>query len=147
MEWLESINLKTTSTTSSSQRVITLEPNDSQALANLCGPFDEHLRQIEQRLCVQINNRGHTFEIKGEDNNIVEVTTSMLLELYQESLDGVNLTPETIHLSLQQAGLEDLAVTPRPGEDTSIKSIPLIHTKKATIKPCLLYTSPSPRDS
>ena len=135
MEWLESINLKTTSTTSSSQRVITLEPNDSQALANLCGPFDEHLRQIEQRLCVQINNRGHTFEIKGEDNNIVEVTTSMLLELYQESLDGVNLTPETIHLSLQQAGLEDLAVTPRPGEDTSIKSIPLIHTKKATIKP------------
>ena len=38
-----------------------LEPDDSQQLAELCGPFDQHLRQIEQRLGVTISNRGNEF--------------------------------------------------------------------------------------
>ena len=29
---------------------LTLEPADSQRLANLCGQLDEHLRQLERRL-------------------------------------------------------------------------------------------------
>jgi len=39
-----------------SQRDFALEPNDSERLANLSGPFDEHLRQIELRLGVEIAN-------------------------------------------------------------------------------------------
>jgi len=31
---------------------IALEPNDNPRLANLCGPFDEHLQQIESRMAV-----------------------------------------------------------------------------------------------
>ena len=33
-------------------RDFTLEPDDTERLANLNGPFDEHLRQIELRLGV-----------------------------------------------------------------------------------------------
>ena len=33
---------------------ITLHPEDGERLANLSGPFDEHLRQVELRLGVEI---------------------------------------------------------------------------------------------
>ena len=45
---------------------VTLEPNDSLQLANLCGPFDAHLKQIERRLGITIKNRGNDFHLIGE---------------------------------------------------------------------------------
>jgi phosphate starvation-inducible PhoH-like protein len=42
-----------------------LEPADGARLANLAGPFDEHLRQIELRLGVEIANRGNVFRVSG----------------------------------------------------------------------------------
>ena len=44
---------------------VLLEPVDNRVLANLCGQFDEHLRQIERRLGVQISNRGNRFRVIG----------------------------------------------------------------------------------
>ena len=46
-------------------RDFTLEPADNERLANLCGPFDAHLRQIELRLGVEISNRGQVFQVTG----------------------------------------------------------------------------------
>ena len=46
------------STVTETQEVL-LEPVDNRMLANLCGQFDEHLRQIERRLGVHISNRGN----------------------------------------------------------------------------------------
>ena len=40
------------------QRDFTLDPADSERLANLAGPFDGHLRQIELRLGVEIARVG-----------------------------------------------------------------------------------------
>ena len=57
---------------------LTLEPNDSRRLAKLCGPFDEHLRQIENRLGVKIKNRGNRFQFDGIDDTIN--TASLLIE-------------------------------------------------------------------
>ena len=37
---------------------VVLEPDDAQRLANLGGPFDAHLRQIELRLGIEIRGRG-----------------------------------------------------------------------------------------
>jgi len=48
---------------------IILEPVDNQRLANLCGQFDEHLRQIERRMGVEVNNRGNTFRVIGEQRS------------------------------------------------------------------------------
>ena len=48
-------------------RSIELEPADNERLANLCGPLDEHLRELERRLAVTISNehlsQPLTFEI------------------------------------------------------------------------------------
>ena len=43
-----------------------LEPESHLRLANLCGPQDANLRQIETRLGVSIHNRGHQFHLAGE---------------------------------------------------------------------------------
>jgi len=45
---------------------LTLEPEDNERLANLCGPFDEHLSAVALRMGVQIANRGNLFRISGE---------------------------------------------------------------------------------
>ena len=41
------------------------EPPDNRRLANLCGPLDGNLRQLEQRLDVRIVRRDHAFRIEG----------------------------------------------------------------------------------
>src|SRR5690606_24681851 len=44
-----------------------LDPADAERLANLAGPFDAHLRQLELRLGVEIGNRGNIFRIAGPE--------------------------------------------------------------------------------
>jgi phosphate starvation-inducible protein PhoH and related proteins len=79
-----------------------LEPADNERLAQLCGQFDAHLRQVEQRLGVEINSRGNQFRIIGSAGT-VKRASQILQSLYQETLSGT-LTPEKIHLHLQEAG-------------------------------------------
>lgn len=123
-------------TIATSKQVLSLEPNDSRALASLCGPLDEHLRQVEQRLGVEIRNRGNIFELEGEAK-VVAATSQLLQQLYQDAGDGVVLSPESIHLALQQSSIEALIDAPQPGTaaPSTVEPITLIHTKKATIKP------------
>ncbi|MDO7653650.1 MAG: PhoH family protein, partial [Porticoccus sp.] len=45
---------------------VTLEPSDAKRLSTLCGQFDEHLRQIEQRFNIEIRNRGNIFALYGD---------------------------------------------------------------------------------
>ncbi|MFO1304259.1 MAG: PhoH family protein [Burkholderiales bacterium] len=45
---------------------VTLSPLDNRALANLTGPLDANLRQIEAALDVAIGHRGGTFTISGD---------------------------------------------------------------------------------
>ena len=47
------------------QRTIVLEPADNRALANLCGPLDANLHQVEDALDVTIARRGAEFTIEG----------------------------------------------------------------------------------
>jgi phosphate starvation-inducible PhoH-like protein len=48
------------------QQQLTLAPLDNRALANLCGPLDANLRQIEAALDVTIGHRGGTFTLSGK---------------------------------------------------------------------------------
>ena len=107
------------------QRVLTLEPSDSQHLAALCGHLDEHLKLIEQRLHVHIAARANTFQVSGEDT-AVEEAVQLLKHLYRESTTGTTLNPEAIHLRMQKSHLEELA---SPSEPV------VIRTKKGSIKP------------
>lgn len=99
-----------------------LEPADNHRLANLCGQLDAHLHLLEQRLGVEINNRGNRFRILG-DADAVQHARKMIDSLYAETLQA-RLSPERIHLHLQEGStraqqedlLDDDSVTIRtPG--------------------------------
>lgn len=112
---------------------ITLELNDSRILANLCGQYDAHLRQLEKRLDVAINYRGNHFFIEGFAAQ-VEAAGLVLQNLYQEASSGTELTPELVHLALQQSGID--AMVEAPSEvDEAINASSTIRTRKHTVKP------------
>ena len=89
---------------SASQLSITLEPNDARHLAALCGQLDAHLRQLEERLGVSIRNRSNHFTVSGSAD-AVAITIALLNTLYGEAREGIGISPESIHLHLQQADL------------------------------------------
>ncbi len=86
---------------------LTLEPDDARCLAELCGQHDEHLRQIEARLKVKIQNRGNRFRVEGEAGRTSTAAT-LLKHLYRELRQGEALSPETLHLNLQESSLAAL---------------------------------------
>jgi len=105
----------------------TLEPADNQRLANLCGQFDEHLRQLERRLGVEINNRGNVFNIIG-DQSAVNAAREVLQGLYDETAHAA-LSPASVHLFLQESGVEALLDQAHPERPEVV-----IHTKRVLIK-------------
>jgi phosphate starvation-inducible protein PhoH and related proteins len=80
-------------------REFALDPADPERLANLTGPFDAHLRQIELRLGVQIANRGSLFRVDGDDTAAVVHAEKLLRALYEESAD-ITFDAQAIHLRL-----------------------------------------------
>ena len=114
--------------TNTAPHQVTLEPIDSQQLANLCGPFDSHLRQIETRLGITINNRGNDFQLIGNDELVV-AARELLGQLASEVTSGVNLTSDKVHLFLQESGVEALSDAEVDGNDF------IIATRKKSIKP------------
>jgi phosphate starvation-inducible PhoH-like protein len=111
---------------------LTLEPDDARHLAALCGQFDAHLRQIEERLGVSIKSRGNRFTIDGEADAIAS-TAALLEHLYAEIAQGVTLSPESLHLQLQQAGIEAMNGDREAG--ASVEAIQVIRTRRGSIKP------------
>ncbi|MBS3897062.1 PhoH family protein [Silanimonas sp.] len=89
-------------------RDFALTPEDGERLANLAGPLDAHLRQIELRLGVQIANRGGVFRVSGPEK-AASLAERLLRELWADSADEV-LTPEAVHLRL---GADDASATER----------------------------------
>ncbi|WP_426663155.1 PhoH family protein [Rhodanobacter aciditrophus] len=86
------------------QRDFTLDPIDNARLANLCGAFDEHLRQVELRLGVEINHRGGIFQVIGEEA-ATRAAEKVLHALY-DATAAESLTGATIHLHLAESGMD-----------------------------------------
>ena len=84
---------------------LVLEPEDNERLANLCGPLDEHLRQVERRMGVEINHRANRFRIIGTPVS-VKLTQRLMEGLYRFTGKEV-LTAERIHLFIQEENIED----------------------------------------
>ena len=109
-----------------------LEPNDARNLATLCGQLDAHLRQIEKRLDITIHNRSNQFELRGHQSHC-EMAATLLSSLYHDITHGAQLSPETIHLRLQEADLEMLSSD--RDIDTSADGVRLIRTKRISVRP------------
>jgi len=84
---------------------VVLEPADNNRLANLCGQFDEHLRQIERRLDVEIASRGNRFRVTGQPG-AAKIGGDVLLSLFQMT-DSESLDPERVHILLQESVMND----------------------------------------
>jgi phosphate starvation-inducible protein PhoH and related proteins len=79
-----------------------LDPADPERLANLAGPLDAHLRQIELQLGVEIANRGNLFRVSGGDSSSVTGAERLLRRLYEEASE-TRFDAHAIHLRLNQA--------------------------------------------
>jgi phosphate starvation-inducible PhoH-like protein len=77
---------------------LVLTPDDSQRLANLVGQFDEHLRQVEDLLALQIKRRGNRLAITGPEP-AARAGAKVIEDLYkateQEALD-----PQRVHMAV-----------------------------------------------
>nr|VFJ48421.1 MAG: phosphate starvation-inducible protein PhoH [Candidatus Kentron sp. FM]VFJ49052.1 MAG: phosphate starvation-inducible protein PhoH [Candidatus Kentron sp. FM]VFK08020.1 MAG: phosphate starvation-inducible protein PhoH [Candidatus Kentron sp. FM] len=86
--------------------VVRIVSPENQRLANLRGPLDSHLRQLERGLGVEINGQGAEFQIVGPADS-AQVAGRILQALYDTTRDEA-LTPNRVHLFLQQATREDM---------------------------------------
>jgi phosphate starvation-inducible PhoH-like protein len=81
-----------------------LAPADNRRLASLCGIHDEHLKQIEEYLGVQIANRGNLFRVTGQMDDST-AASQLLKELYDGTEGSEDLTLAGVHAALQRLAL------------------------------------------
>lgn len=104
-------------------------PADNERLARLCGQFDEHLKQIENRLNVEISNRGDQFSVQGSDQSAASARA--LIDHLYAITENEALAPEEVHLSLQESGLEHMQ---EPAAESAKKNDTIIKTRRSTIQ-------------
>jgi phosphate starvation-inducible PhoH-like protein len=120
---------------------LVLEPADNRVLANLCGQCDEHLRQIEQRLGVQISNRGNHFRVAGPAG-ASRLGVQLLRELFgiagREPLDA-----QRVHVALQASAIAEQGEALEAGTavDAGVRAAveadegPAVKTRRLFIRP------------
>lgn len=81
---------------------VVLEPNDAQRLANLNGPFDANLRQVELRLGIEVRNRGNRYQLVGARRDVTR-GESVLTALFNQAAEDT-VTSESVHLALIEFG-------------------------------------------
>ncbi len=98
-----------------------LEPDDAKRLAALCGPFDEHLRLVEEAFDVRLSNRGAHFRVEGEPHQVAEASAA-LRELYTAT-SGRGLTKEAVRDRLAGVRSRAEAGEGEAGIHTPLRSI------------------------
>ena len=98
---------------------VSFTPVDNNRLANLCGVLDEHLKQIETALDVQIARRGEHFTLSGGAKQI-ELAGQALQNFYQKA--GKSLDVEDVQLGL-------IEITKPRGSGTG-GAVPVLMTRK-----------------
>ncbi|MGO4260094.1 PhoH family protein [Lysobacter sp. TAB13] len=104
----------------------TLDPADSERLANLSGPFDGHLRMIELRLGVEIANRGNIFRIVGPITAVGQAE-KLLRRLWKDAGEET-LNENAIHLALTETGAEQAVLEEIEPQEVAIR------VKRGTIR-------------
>ena len=104
---------------------VVLEPFENERLANLCGQFDEHVRLIESRLDLNINQRGNEFTFVGNEK-AVYLAAQVIPALY-ELTARKSVGTVDVHLQLQESELDSLA------QDGTIAEVS-VSTKRAMVQ-------------
>ena len=109
-----------------STQVLNLKPSDSHRLSVLCGPVDQNIRQVEDRLDIEIVRKSHTFTLKGEEKQVSQ-GRALLSHLYTLVGDVSELDEATLHAYLQDAGLKKMVDDAQAIQNGK-------HTEKVVIK-------------
>ncbi len=80
---------------------------------------------------ITISTRGNLFNLEGTPEKIQE-TENLLIKLYEDICEGLTLTPESLHLYLQEANIESLS---KEKEKSELDSGCVIRTRRSSIKP------------
>lgn len=103
-----------------------LEPAETERLANLSGPFDGHLRQIELRFGVEIANRGNVFRVVGPQVAVGKAER-LLRQLWKDAAEET-LDDGAIHLALTEFDAEQVV-----NDDIEPQEV-AIRVKRGTIR-------------
>lgn len=101
---------------------ITLTPLDNARLINLCGQYNNHLKQIEKYLDVSIYNRENIFKITGDNVDDVQKAERVLQDLFAATQNDSSLTTAEVHLYIQSVSASENKNTlpaPIPESDDS----------------------------
>ena len=111
---------------------ITLAPLDNRALANLCGPLDSNLRQIEAALDVAISHRGPDFAIAGAPEQAARAATA-LRRFYADAEKPLSV--DDIQLGLVEIGTRPAAASPSApaSEATLDDGTPRLRTRRVDL--------------
>src|SRR5690349_10487691 len=108
---------------------LTLAPLDNRALANLCGPLDANLRQIEAALDVAISHRGADFAIAGAPRQTQRAATA-LQRFYADAEKPLSV--DDIQLGLVEFDTHPPAeAQPAPGE--IVDDTPVLRTRRSDL--------------
>jgi phosphate starvation-inducible PhoH-like protein len=115
-------------------RDLVLDPADNERLAALCGPLDEHLRQIETRLGVSIGRRGNRFNVSGAQG---DSAIRVLEQLYARTgqTKERRLEPSDVHLAIQETGMDaPVAREPAGGAKDAAPDTVQVQTHRGLIR-------------
>jgi len=104
---------------------LTLSPLDNRALANLCGPLDANLRQIEAALDVSIAHRGGEFTLIGLPSHTARA--ALALERFYAS------TEKPLSVDDIQLGLIELAMQKDAATIVEDEPAPLLRTRRTDL--------------
>ncbi|MDD3763285.1 MAG: PhoH family protein [Nevskiales bacterium] len=110
---------------------LVLDADDSERLANLNGPFDANLRQIELRLGIEIRNRGGQYQLIGARRDI-GIGEAALTQLFNLTRDEV-ITSEQVHLALSEHASE-LADASHDAAPSSAHDEVVIRTRRGVVR-------------
>ena len=102
-----------------STEIFSPTPTNHRRLVNLCGPANEHLRQIAQYFDVKIYHRSHEFLLVGHTKALRDARGA-LAKMYQATSSDHSLTPAKVYTLLKQSQLDK--DKPLPMIDTTIKT-------------------------
>jgi len=109
----------------------TPEVVDNRRLANLCGPLDRNLRQIEEAFDVRISRRADTFSIEGAASAARRAERA--LEHFHAHADA------PLSLDDVQLGLVELKATSTGGRPAAVDAdddppAPVLHTRRSDLQ-------------
>jgi len=92
-----------------------LLPVDNARLAALCGPLEQNLRLVEQRLGVEVRRRGNQFRVIGER---AADASRVVHELFEMTDRGQTVDLPDVHLVLREHEI--------PDDESSVRAAPAV---------------------